>query len=425
MSSKQRFAVMLAAVAIIAGLATNLADAAHAQGLPPAPTIYSGTAMAGGAPVPDGLFMTARIDTYQSDPTAVKDGRYEFLQIIPPDGTFNKKTITFHLDGVQANETDTYVVAGVPVLKTNFNLTFLTLPEPTPTPSPTPTLTPTVTPTPRIARPAVYSGTIVISGATVPERAVLVARVGSYQSPPAVIEGDDFKNLVVAPDDFTLVGQTIDFFLNDVKSSTSRVYRSGSITRDVALIFLDFPTPTPTPTPTLTPTLTPTPTATPTPVPPTPTATPTLTPTPTATPTQVPPTPTATPTRVPPTPTPTVTPTLTPTPTPTATPTQVPPTPTATPTRIPPTVTPSPSATPTATPAPPTNTPVPPTPVIIVVTATPPPAPSPSPTPEPSGGACSSSFGQASATAGVGNLMFLLAPLALVAGLSHRRRRQR
>ena len=304
-----------------------------------------------GSPVPDGFLIVGRVGTYESEPIAVKDGSYVALVVGPPDSSFNGLNVTFHLDGVQAQETDPYIALALPSIKSNFNLTFPKLPEPTPTPTP---VTPTPTPTPLAANPAVYSGPVVVAGATVPEGAVLVARIGPYQSLPAAIEGDEYKNLVVNPGDINLVGQTIEFFLNGVKSTNTDLYRSGSFVSGFVLVFEGVPTPTP--------------------IPPTPTPIPTATPTPTP----VPPTPTST--AVPPTPTPT----------PTATATPVPPTP------VPPTATPT----------------------VVAVVAT----PQPTPTPEPSGGGCSANPGPVSAMAGLGNLLFLLAPLALVAGRRRWRR---
>ena len=328
------------ALIVAAIFAAVLPDSSNAQGLPPPPTIYSGAATAEGAPVPDGLLISARVGSYQSEPVAIKNGRYTALTVGPGDATFSGKTVTFHLDGVQALRTDTYIAGGLPTVKLNFGLTFPKLPEPTPTPTPEPTNTPVPTPTPMVALPAVYSGFIAIARAEVPEGATLVARIGQYESPRALIEGDEYKSLVVDPDDFNLLGDTIEFFLNGVQSKTTDIYRSGSFNRDFDLVFIGVPTPTPVP-----------PTPTPTPLPPTP---------------------------MPPMATPT----------------------------------PPPTATPTATPVPPT-----PTATAVIV------SPETTPTPEPSGGGgCSPSPGHTPALAGLGNILFLLAPLALIAGYRRWRR---
>ena len=344
--------------AVVLGLIGPFADVANAQAPPPLPAIYSGTATAAGAPVPDSLVdengaclelcITARIGgDYESQPIPVKNGRYTALTVGPPDTSLSGETITFHLTGVQAQETDTFIAAALPAIKSAFSLTFPNLPVPTPTP------TPTMTPTPVVAQPAVYSGVIAVLGGAVPTDAVLVAKVGSYQSTPAtIIEGGEFKNLVVLPPDISFAGQAVEFFLNGVKSTASDTYRSGSFTPNFILVFQGLPTPTPT--------------ATATPVPPTPT-------------------PTATP--IPPTATPTATP-------------------------LPPTAT----AVPTATP-----TPVPPTPVpaILVVTATPPP-PTATATPA-SGGGCFAASSDTPLMAGAGNMLLLMGPLGLIAVLKRRR----
>ena len=153
----------------------------------------------------------------------------------------------------------------------------------------------------------------------------------------------------------------------------------------------------------------PTPTSTPLPTDtPTPTLTPTVTSTPTVAPTQ-----TATPTNTPiPTETPTATPSPTTTPIPTATPV-----PTA-----PPTHTAAPTDTPAASSTPdPAEPPVPPTQtpevVVVVVTATPS-ADAPS-----SSGGCNS-VGSMPVGAAAANLLFVVAPLAIIGGAKLRRKRR-
>jgi hypothetical protein len=345
---------ILLAVSTAIGVAVYAGDTASAQGLPPPlPAGYGGTVRAGGVAPPDGLRVTARIEGYESEPVAVKDGRYSALIVAPPDADFVGRRIEFYLEGVKANETDTFVQAR---FNNSFNLTFPKLPDPTPTP----TLPPTATP--EVIGPSVISGNIAVAGGTVPAGAQLVARVGTYESAPAVIQGQGFINLVIAPPDRSFVGQPVKFFLNGIESappSPPQVFEPGTVKVNLNLIFVGLPTPTPTNTPVP-------PTATPVP----PTATPTRTPTP-------------------------VPPTATPVP------------PTATPTPVPPTATPVP---PTATPEPPTATP---TPV----------PPSPTPTPQAATGGCGSSYGRGPALAGLGNALFLLAPLALVVGFRYGRRK--
>lgn len=321
------------AVVVSTAAAAVMADTAIAQELPPLPFFYSGIATVGGANVPDGYSIFAKIGTYQSKPSTLKEGNgFYRVTVAPPNSTFNNKNVTFYLEGIQAKETDTFKVTGLPVLKQNFNLTFPALPTPTPTPSPTPTNTPTITPTPQVAHPAAYAGLIVVAAGEVPENANLIARIGSYESWQARIEGGSYSNLVVDPQDFSLIGTTIEFYLNGFKSRTTDIYRGGRTAgvTNLDLIFVGLPTPTSTPAPTATlvPTYTPTqvPTATATPTP-TPTATPTLVPTATWTPR---------PTRTPEPPTPTETPTPEPTVAPLATATPV------SPALVEPTMTPTP-----------------------------------------------------------------------------------
>ena len=343
--------------AIAAGMLST--GTASAQGSPgPFPAAFAGTVMVAGEPAPDGLSITARILDYESEPAVVQDGKYESLVVAPPDNSYVQRTMTFHLDGVQADQIKIFIQLEV---NFNLNLTFPNLPLPTPTPTPDPAL---ATPTPSEARPAVYSGHVIIQGGSVPAGAQLVARLGAYESFSVTVENEEFRNLVVDPDDVNLIGQPIEFFLDGVKADITDNYESGKFERELVLIYTAFPTPTPTQTP----------------VPPTATSTRTPFP-PTATPTQTPVPPTATPTRTP----------FPPMATPTSTPVPPTPTPTLTPTTVPPTATPS--------------------------------ALVPTPTPESTGG-CSSTLGNTPALTGLANILLMFGPLVVVAGYRYRRRRK-
>ena len=322
------------------------------DGVPPIPIVYAGTVLVAGSTPPDGLTLTARTEGgYEAEPVPIVGGQFTGLTIELQHSNQLGGIATFYLNGeVPSNQT----VKLVPLGGETIRLTFPRLPTPSPTPTPTPTPAPTSTPTPRPTLPAVFSGPIVVLGGTVSQDAELVARIGDYESIPAVISGNSYLNLVINPKDVDLLDKEITFLLDGVEASEKEVYESGKIVQNHTLVFLVVPTPTPTPT--MTPTPTPVPTSTPTPEPtstptPAPTSTPTpapptSTPVPTNTPTPVPPTstpvPTSTPTPVPPTSTPV--PTSTPTPAPTSTPTREP---TSAPV---PTVSP-PAAVPTATPA--------------------------------------------------------------------------
>lgn len=235
-------------------------------------------------------------------------------------------------------------------LEFGFDLTFAELPAFTPTPLPF------------VLAPSIYSGAVVVAGAPVPDNAVLIARVGGYESFPGIITGNTYSGLVIAPSDEGLIGQPIEFFLNGHPSTppSQGVFLPGSFS-EVNLVFIGVPlleaTATATPEP-----------PTETPVPPTPTETPEP---PTATPRVI----TATPTK----------------------------------TRIPATR---------------TSTPVPPTPETIFVTATPASGPSPTATPT-SGGGCRAEEGPLPFATAAGNLLLLLAPLGVIGALKVERRRQR
>ena len=348
MTKRKPFAgTILAVVAAALGMVL-LTQEADAQGAPPPiPAVYSGIVTSNEGSVPNGLILTARIgDDYESRAVVIEDGKYKVLRIAPPDNTFQGDTITFHLDGVQAEQTDSFSPGGI---KLRFNLTFPRIPEPTPTAAPI------------VVAPSVYSGVIVVAGTVVPQDAELVAIVGDYESAPALIAGQSFVSLVIAPGDESFTGMPVQFFLNRVPATgVTEVFEPG-VNKTITLVFIGLPTPTATT------------------VPPTPTFTP------------EPPTPTPTVAPVPPTPTPVLEP-----PTPTRVPTH---TPTATPTEVPPTQ----------------------TPVVIVVTATPE-GEAPPDAEEEGGGICGASLGGPLTLAGTLNVVALFAPLGLITG--YRRWRQ-
>ena len=319
--------------------------------VPPIPMIVAGVAEG----APDGYSVIARMKhgvvVYESQPSIIEDGEY-LLTLAPPHSGFINGEVIISLEGVDANERLSHSPG---VNHFNFTLTFPEIPVATLTPTPVPVL------------PQTFSGTITIAGIAVNENMSLVAKVGDYTSPPAVIlENGEFINLVILTDDDSLIGVPVEFYLEGEPSTppTIGVFEPGERLY-LDLIFGSVP-----------PTETPTPTETPVP--------PTETPVPTETPTA--------------TPVPTDTPTATPVP-PTATPV-----PTDTPTPVPP----------TATPVPPTATPVPTNTAVPVVEA--------APEEEPSGGCLVASritFGQAAA-----NTMMLLAPLVLLGGAKYARRRK-
>ena len=323
------------------------------QSVPPIPMILAG--IAEGAP--DGYSLIARIThgvvVYETQPAVIENGRY-LLTVAPPHSGFINGEVTMSLEGVLANERISHSPGASHF---NFNLTFPEIPVATLTPTPVPVL------------PATYSGTITIAGVAVNEDMSLVARVGDYISPPAVIlESGEFVNLVILTEDNSLIGTPVEFFLEGEPSTPPAhgVFEPGERVY-LDLVFGSVP-PTETPTPTETP------------IPPTETPVPTATPEPTATPL--------------PTDTPTPLPTHTPVPTDTPVPTPVPP---------------------TATPVPPTHTPVPTNTALPVVEVAP-------EEEEPSGGCLTAGnigFGQAAA-----NMLVLFAPLVLLGGAKYARRRQ-
>jgi hypothetical protein len=357
---------------------------------PPMPTSFQGVAfLSDGSFVPEGLTIILRfadvqsveVDQYGNIRGLVGDnGKYAPVLAEPSNASYDASDITFYLSrlGIEVQAEESYVLdadSGFPVINRNFILTFPNLPPlPTPTPTPTPISTSTPIPTP-VSDASIFSGKITVAGQKVPATAVLVAKIGEYESYPALIEGNEYSNLVVAPGDFSFLGEEINFVLNGVKSDKVTIFESGKVVSDFNLIFEGLPTPTPVPTST--------------PIPP---AIPTVTPVPMPTFTPIP-TPIPTPILVP-----TPIPTLTPVPTPTPIPSPVPsPIPTSTPTQE------------------------------SLDSGGPDiekPSPTPSPTPVPDGGFCLFSPDRPFSS-GVGNLMFLLAPLGMTVGIKQYKRRKK
>ena len=96
-----------------------------------------------------------------------------------------------------------------------------------------------------MVNPAVYEGRLFVTGSNVPEDAVLIARVGDYESQPATIEGDNYSLLIVHPPDPGAVGQLIEFYLNGFRSDSVDSFESGKFAANFILVFVGFPTPTP------------------------------------------------------------------------------------------------------------------------------------------------------------------------------------
>ena len=94
---------------------------------------------------------------------------------------------------------------------------------------------------PKTAFPSVYSGSIVVAGTQIPSDAVLTAKIGDYTSPPAIISGNSFQNLVISPGNSTFIDKSIIFMLNNVQSEPiNELYTPGS-TKDINLVFVGLP----------------------------------------------------------------------------------------------------------------------------------------------------------------------------------------
>ena len=292
-------------IAVLAGVSTSGLPAVKAQ--PPSLgfTLYQGWVTVAGEPAEDGLEIKARIvgKAYVSGTVQTSGGRYIALKVGPVEGANGSKLEFILEDQVVATTQDTYALPNCgsdPCPSSRvFDINFSAGPVP---PTPVPSL------------PARYSGFMSADGQTPSDSAPFTVRIGSnYEVTDGRVVGGDFS-VIVDPQDMSLSGTPVEFFLYDVKASQSVAYQPGAIVRDLWLTFAGVPTPIPvstaTPEPTAEPTATPEATAVPTVAPkavPTPVSTevPTAvaasvsTVVPTAVPTPVPPVaPTAVPTAI-------------------------------------------------------------------------------------------------------------------------------
>jgi hypothetical protein len=271
-------------IAIVSALVAVFSSVAFAQSI--SPTIYSGSVSIGGNPAPDGLTVVARINDYESDGVLTKNGRYSFLIVLPPTIDYFIETITFHIPehALQAKETDVFTGSTAQFEKA---LTFLAVEGlasgPTPTPGPAATATPTPIPTQPVWQPStppvVYFGNVTVNGQPAPDGLIIVARIGDYESEPAVTSNGSYTRLEVNPSSsvYLFKGTTFHIPAYGVQAFETVLFLGGPAERQFDLTFPVLPDPTPTPEPTKIPE---------------PTAAPAPAPTVTATTTRVPPPPT-------------------------------------------------------------------------------------------------------------------------------------
>ena len=105
---RSRWMIAVAGVVIVGALVVA-ASAVRAQEQPVRPTTYNGSLTFDGQPLEDGVMLVARIDDYETTSVSSKDGRYQGLVVQPPKQSYVGKTVTFHVEGVEANESEPFV----------------------------------------------------------------------------------------------------------------------------------------------------------------------------------------------------------------------------------------------------------------------------------------------------------------------------
>lgn len=112
--------------------------AVQGQDIPPFPILYGGRVYIDGDPAPEGTKLVARVDDYEIWTHVGPDGIYRNLVVGPPSEDYHFAPITFHVDGLQAEETDAFLPSETPTSKDRgFDLHFHTA-ETWASPSPTP-----------------------------------------------------------------------------------------------------------------------------------------------------------------------------------------------------------------------------------------------------------------------------------------------
>jgi hypothetical protein len=114
----------------------SIVGQSFAQSPPPLPNIYFGNVTADGSPVPDGFTIHGQVGEYVSQSVTINDSKYQGLIVGPPNASFVGSEIVFLLGDIPANEKDVFQPGELPVVKSNFDLTFSNLPGLTPTPVP-------------------------------------------------------------------------------------------------------------------------------------------------------------------------------------------------------------------------------------------------------------------------------------------------
>jgi hypothetical protein len=136
--SRSVFLLLAVAMALLVACSSDDDPADTAATTPPAlppswPQVYSGPAIAGGIPVPEGFTILARIDDYETPSVETLPGRYLALQVVPFENKWWDKEINFYLVGpdgteVEAAETARYEQRFQPTSDLVFALTFPRLP---------------------------------------------------------------------------------------------------------------------------------------------------------------------------------------------------------------------------------------------------------------------------------------------------------
>ena len=141
---KKKFRAIAISVIILATLAIGAGTAWAIDETPQIPDDYSGTVYVGGVQAGAGLVVTDSIGNWRTPEGegSVTDASGAYWYLAGPNSSeYLGSIIHFYVNGVQANETDTFTTVNPGGSIKGFDLHIAALPTPTPTPTMTPTPT--------------------------------------------------------------------------------------------------------------------------------------------------------------------------------------------------------------------------------------------------------------------------------------------
>jgi hypothetical protein len=109
---------LVAAVVLLAALLAPSMALAQEGGPPGLPVIYSGEVYVDGQLLAEESQLTARVGDWESQPVAVRDGKFELLVAGPPSVAYVGRDVTFHLRDMVASQQFIFPLLTQPTVET-------------------------------------------------------------------------------------------------------------------------------------------------------------------------------------------------------------------------------------------------------------------------------------------------------------------